>query len=195
MDSPLNVNRGKWSLSQEAFDSLLQRLASDRDEAAKQYERLRLKLVRFFEWRAINAPEECADETIDRVARRLDAGKEVGNIVAFSYGVARMLFLEHQRDTGVINLENIGDVAIAPVIDEIEPDRRLQCFDRCLDTLPEGKRSLIIDYYQDEKRAKIDLRSQLAERLNIPLNALRIRVHRIRAGLESCVNQCLNLKE
>lgn len=197
MDSPLHVKRHKWSLTQEAFDNLLQRFAADREDAAKQYERLRVKLVRFFEWRKLAAPEECADETIDRVARRLGEGQEIDNIASFSYGVARKIFQERvrQHDATSLDLDNARDVAVAPVIDEREPDERLLCFDRCLESLPEDKRNLIIDYYQQEKRAKIDLRNQLAERLSIPLNALRIRVHRIRMSLESCVNQCLKLKQ
>lgn len=197
MESPLHVKRDKWSLTQEAFDNLLRRFAADRDEAARQYERLRLKLVRFFEWRALEAPEECADETIDRVARRLDEGKEVDNIASFSYGVARKILLERTRprEMTTLDLENARDVPAPPVTEEAEPNERLRCFDQCLDSLSEDKRTLIIDYYQDEKRAKIDLRNQLAERLSIPLNALRIRVHRIRISLESCVNQCLQLKE
>ncbi|MEK6278945.1 MAG: hypothetical protein AABN95_01180 [Acidobacteriota bacterium] len=197
MDSPLHVKKEQWALTQTAFDNLLRRFASDRDEAAKQYENLRRKLVRFFEWRDLDAPEECADETIDRVARRLEEGKEIHNIAAFSYGVARKLFMERLRlrETTSVELENAREVPASTITEDPEPDKRLDCFDRCLDNLPEDKRALMIDYYQDEKRAKIDLRSQLAERLDIPLNALRIRVHRIRISLEACVNHCLELKE
>ena len=195
MDSPLHAKRDKWSLTQEAFDNLLQRFAADRDEAARQYERLRLKLVRFFEWRALEAPEECADETLDRVARRLDEGKEVENIASFSYGVARHIFMERIRVRETVDLDNVRDVSVQPVEPDPESEKRLQCFDICLESLPEDKRTLIVAYYQDERRAKIDLRNQLAERLSIPLNALRIRVHRIRVSLEACVNQCVDLKE
>ncbi len=46
-------------------------------------------------------------------------------------------------------------------------------------------------YYHDEKRAKIDYRKQLADALGIPLNALRIRAHRVRISLEKCVKDCL----
>jgi len=197
MDSPLHVKKEHWALTQTAFDNLLRRFASNRDEAAKQYESLRRKLVRFFEWRALDVPEECADETIDRVARRLEEGTEIENVAAYSYGVARKVFRERirRRETTVVELENAREVPAPTVTEDPELDERFHCFDRCLSNLPEDKRTLIIDYYQDEKRAKIDLRNQLAEKLSIPLNALRIRVHRIRINLESCVNQCLKLKE
>ena len=41
-----------------------------------------------------------------------------------------------------------------------------------------------------EKRGKIDNRLSLAEKLGIPLNALRSRAQRVRAKLEQCVNRC-----
>ena len=48
-----------------------------------------------------------------------------------------------------------------------------------------------VGYYQEERRAKIELRQELADSLQIPLNALRIRAHRIRARLEQCITQCM----
>ncbi len=60
-----------------------------------------------------------------------------------------------------------------------------------MQSLPAENRELIIEYYQEEKRAKIDRRKNLAERLGVPLNALRIRAHRIRAKLEECVHECV----
>jgi len=62
-----------------------------------------------------------------------------------------------------------------------------------LDSLPKENRKLIIDYYQEERRVKIELRQELADKLNIPLNALRIRAHRIRVGLEKCITNCLQV--
>jgi hypothetical protein len=52
-------------------------------------------------------------------------------------------------------------------------------------------REIILSYYQDERRAKIDRRKRLAEQLKISLDALRIRAHRIRKGLEKCIASCL----
>ena len=195
-DSAPHIRGEKWALTQKAFDDLMQRLSSDRDEAARMYERLRLRLVRFFEWRVVEAADECADETLDRVARRLDEGEEVDDITAYAYGVARRLLKERIRNRKAVSvdLDSARDVPASAVVEQPEDDRLL-CFDRCLENLPVEKRTLIIGYYQEQRRAKIERRSQLAERLSIPLNALRIRVHRIRLGLESCVNQCVKLKD
>jgi hypothetical protein len=46
-------------------------------------------------------------------------------------------------------------------------------------------------YYEQEKRAKIDRRRKLAEELGITLNALRIKAFRIRAALQECVENCM----
>jgi DNA-directed RNA polymerase specialized sigma24 family protein len=60
--------------------------------------------------------------------------------------------------------------------------------------LPVESLQLILQYYSDEKREKINRRLAMAERLGIPLNALRSRAQRIRNRLEECVNGCLNKK-
>jgi DNA-directed RNA polymerase specialized sigma24 family protein len=59
---------------------------------------------------------------------------------------------------------------------------------------PENRR-LVLEYYQNEKRAKIDHRRKLAEQLGIAVNALRIRAHRIRLQLQKCVQACLEQAE
>jgi len=183
----------KWSLTQEAFEKLLNSFSSDREEAGTQYEVIRRKLVRFFEWRSIDSPEEHADETINRVARRIDEGQKVENLASYFYGVARMVFMEalKERERAPVALDAAAERTLEQVLEDSEPEPRLLCFDRCLDTLPEERRYLIMEYYQEERRAKIELRQQLADRLNIPLNALRIRAHRIRMSLEQCITACL----
>jgi DNA-directed RNA polymerase specialized sigma24 family protein len=64
-----------------------------------------------------------------------------------------------------------------------ETDRQLDCLDRCLNDLPEHARALLIRYYQRSGAAKVESRMELARELGIPMNALRIRIHRIKAEL------------
>ena len=61
-----------WTLSPQSFDLLLSALHADRDRAGEEYERLRRTLVTFFDWRGCAFPEELADETFNRAARRLE---------------------------------------------------------------------------------------------------------------------------
>ena len=183
----------KWSLTQTAFEKLLNSLSGDREEAGAQYEMIRRKLVRFFEWRTVESAEEYADETINRVARRIDEGQAIDNIISYVYGVARLVYLEalKQRERAPVALDQAPQSLRQKAPEESDPDVRVMCLDRCLDSLTAENRTLIVDYYQEERRTKIERRQELADRLHIQLNALRIRAHRIRVSLEKCITNCL----
>jgi DNA-directed RNA polymerase specialized sigma24 family protein len=193
-DSPAtSKRRGEWVLTQEAFDKLLAAFSPDRDEAASQYEALRIRLIRFFEWRSLALADNRADETLNRVARRIDEGQQVVNVVAYAYRVAYLIFLEAQKEPEVTEI----DFNKAPRADDVLPftdnerEQRQQCFDLCLERLSSDQRNLLLNYYEEERRAKIERRKTLADQLKISLDALRIRVHRIRKGLEECIMNCL----
>src|SRR5215813_9619735 len=94
----VHANRQKWSLTQAAFDGLLACLDSNRDIAADRYLRMRRDLVRLFEWRGCYTPDDYADETINRCARKIEQGERIRNVAVYSIGVARMLLLEMCRD-------------------------------------------------------------------------------------------------
>lgn len=183
--------KGKWLLTQEAFDQLLNSFSIDREQAGADYEIIRRKLVRFFEWRGIYAADECADETINRVARKILEGESIDNLTRYFYGVARLVLKEVIKDRKRLPV-SLEDAAprLKEIQEESSADPCLDCLDKCLESLFPESRQLILDYYQEERRAKIELRQQLADRLRIPLNALRIRVHRIRVSLELCITEC-----
>src|ERR1044071_418476 len=71
--------RRKWTLTQEAFDRLLTTFGADRARRAEKYLEVRSNLVRFFEWRGCPFPEDHADETINRAAKRLVEGEQIAN--------------------------------------------------------------------------------------------------------------------
>lgn len=184
-----------WTLTQEAFDKLLAQLGPDRDRAGDEYERLRGALVNFFEWRGSLLPDEHADETLNRVARRLDEGEEVQDFSSYCYGVARRLWLEvapeQAREMNLrAELPEVPDPRPRPE-EQLEWERRLACFEQGLRLLPPESRDLLIKYYQAERRARIDGRAALAEELGITLNTLRVRTHRLRTQLEKFIAQCL----
>ena len=78
---------------------------------------------------------------------------------------------------------------IVEIKDE-DVDPRLDCFRSCLSKLPPEQRRLIVDYYRADERSRIEQRKVLAVALQIPLNALRIRAHRLRSQLGSCITEC-----
>ena len=186
----------KWSLTPEAFDKLLASLDPERERAGEKYEQIRGGLVCFFEWRGCRSPEDHADETLNRVARKLGEGQAVSDPFTYVYGVARMLLLEiykgRARERAALSdLASSAQTAPPDAEEQAKAELRLDCLRRCLGRLPREGRDFITAYYQGEKRAKIDNRKRLAEKLCIPLNALRLRARRLRATLEECVDGCV----
>ena len=191
----VSASKSEWTLSEEALARFLLCLDSDSDRAGAKYESLRLTLMKFFDWRGALFPEECADETINRVIRKIDEGETIRDIPTYCHGVARMVFLEKLKspENRRVDFEELSPaILVAPGPEE--RDEKQECFERCLKELPVESRQLILQYYSDEKRAKIDGRLALAQRLSIPLNALRSRAQRIRNRLEECVKGCLKKK-
>jgi RNA polymerase sigma factor (sigma-70 family) len=188
----VSVSKSEWTLSAEALAGFLACLDPDSDRAGEKYESLRLTLMKFFDWRGAHFPEELADETINRVIRKIDEGQAVRDIPTYCHGVARLVLLEKLKspESKRTDFEELPPAALVAPEPE-ERDEKQDCFEHCLKQLPVESRQLILQYYVDEKRDKINRRLAMAERLGIPLNALRSRAQRIRNRLEECVNGCL----
>jgi DNA-directed RNA polymerase specialized sigma24 family protein len=194
MDSP-SVSKSEWTLTEESFARFLACLAPDRELAGQQYEKLHLLLVKFFDWQGAHFPEECADETLNRVARKLASGEIIHDITSYCHGVARLVLLETFKhpEHKKVSLDEAVSIT-TPNPEPEEADNRRQCFQDCLRQLPAANQILILAYYKEEKRDKINNRQALAEKLGIPLNALRSRTQRVRNKLEECVNRCMKGK-
>jgi len=182
-----------WQLSAEGFTKLLSFLDSDRERAADSYEQIRRRLMKFFQWRGAADPGTLTDRTIDRVALRLLRNDLLTpeNPYVFFHGVALNVLREHWREPER-QVEPIEDAK--PIADPaaqnastgpMHRERLLTLLEGCIDKLPKTSRELVVGYHGDGFR--IDARKKMARRLGIPLNALRIRVYRIRVALEACV--------
>jgi DNA-directed RNA polymerase specialized sigma24 family protein len=181
--------RQRWKLSAPAFDRLLKALDPDRDRAAVAYEQLRERIGGLLEWWGSTHAEELADETLDRVARKIEEGAVIaeGSFGAYVRGVARMVFHEAGRQAFDVPLSE-REVVAPDEGESLEP--ALVCLDRCLDSLRSEERRLVLSYYEGERR--MAARQELADNLGVSMTALRIRMHRVRERLEGCVTQCLN---
>jgi DNA-directed RNA polymerase specialized sigma24 family protein len=178
------------SLTAAGLTALLSRLDPDPEGAAREYERLRRALRRFFDWRGAAAPEDAADEVIDRLAAKVQT-TDVTDVWSYAHGIARLVFFERGRRPVPVPLDPSLEQRAAPSTLGSEPDARLRdCFDLCLAELDEASRSLLLAYYEGERSEKIRGRRHLAERHGLSENALRSRLHRLRERLEQCVTTC-----
>lgn len=194
----------EWVLNQESFNKLLALFDSDIERAAEKYEYLRATLIKLFECRGCHSPCDLADEVINRVARQLEEGKDIRppSLVNYFYGVARNVLREHKRhpESTMATLDALAPAEHpaedpATLFDQLSArykcEQRLECIETCVAGFPPETRRLILSYYEGEEGIKIENRKRLAESLGIPINTLRIRVHRIRDRLEKCVADCL----
>jgi RNA polymerase sigma factor (sigma-70 family) len=180
----------------ESFDEILAWLNADREVAATIYLQLRDDLTKIFMWNRCSDPEGLTDEAFDRVARKVHELRQTfeGDPRLFFYGVARNLIRENAKKIRAqVSLENTDLPANRVSETEVDTANLLEeCLQTCLQKLTSEKRELIVNYYSKEKQAKIRDRTEMAERLGTSLETLRVRVYRIRATLEQCIERCLD---
>jgi DNA-directed RNA polymerase specialized sigma24 family protein len=194
----------EWILTQQALDKLLAWLDPDRQAAGLKLENIRRKLMKFFECQGCLSPEEYTDATIDRVAKAIDQSVEIrtSEPVLYFQGVARNVLKEYWRkperkwatfDT-LLPSQHPGEDPVemeAQALESRTMEQRYHCLQGCAQELPPVYRELIVQYYYATGRTKIENRERLAREMKVTVNALRIRAHRIRAELETCVEKCL----
>ena len=180
----------------ESFDEILAWLNPDRDVAGSIYVQLREDLTKVFTWNRSPDPEGSTDEVFDRVAKKVHTLREtyVGDPKLYFYGVARNLIKEIPKkiktQTSLQGTEPASDPR-----SEAEQETALireDCLRSCLQKLSEDKRELILAYYARDKQAKIDHRTEMAQRLGISVETLRVKAYRIRGTLEQCIERCLD---
>lgn len=179
-------------LKTRVFERLLERLGTDREAAATEYEIIRGKLLAYFGRRGAALADALADETLDRVARRIDEGEVIEHVRRYCYGVGRRVLLEWEKRRAA----EVAAFARAPAVGGVRdrPDlaeARAACLERCLQALPSHSRELIVAYYEGPGAAHLEERKLLAKRLAISYPTLKTRAHRIRVQLEACLRSCL----
>ena len=184
------------SLAQTDFDKLLALLDADRETAGVKYESLRVRLIKFFDWRNCETAQELADTVFDRILRKISEGAEIQNINAYSATIAQFVFKENLRNPAFQfeSIEENPNVQNFVKTEEPEEDDaetlRFDCFEKCLSEMDSETRRLLIAYHDTDERTMIPTRKRLADSLSISLNTLRIRVCRLKNKLENCVSNC-----
>jgi hypothetical protein len=172
------------------FASLLAFLCpDDPDEASRRYLRLHQKLAGYFRLKGMSDPVSDADDALDRAGEKIVKGQDIPDIDRFCIGIARNIVLERLRE------KKREESAFVKFVDQNQDNSTQTLVDRitnlmkpCFDQLPQEDRDLLISYCRVPFGVdRAEHRRQLAESLKSTIAALRIRVTRLRRGLENCV--------
>ena len=177
-------------LTEPAFNRFLSWLGVDREQAAMRYEEIRQKLIKFFELRGAAYPEDLADETINRVVKKVEQVKDMtSHPESYFLGVARNIYSEYSKSA---YLNELMPALQMPDVEGNEGDKmRLEYLEECLHKLSVDERELILAYYKEDKESRVRSRKNLAAQLGISPNSLRIRINRIRSKLEKYISDCM----
>ncbi len=185
------------NLSSENFELFLSLLDINRDQAAEKYLSLRERLERFFEWRGCENPEDLTDIVFDRTIKKITEGEKIENVQAYCVTVSKYVLMENRRE--VLKSEELDENARENSSESSQDnsdnedefkEKKLKCLDKCLSELPEDKRKLMIGYFDTDEKTMINTRKNLAEKIGINLNSLRIRISRLKTKLEKCTKKC-----
>lgn len=172
------------------FHDMLQWLHAEPEKAGLKYEQIRRRLIFILKCRGCTFADDLADECIDRVAKivSVESFTYSGDQALLFYGVARIMIKEYFRS-------RVRDQHIPDSAPDEDKERDYECLEKCMGELSDRSRGMILDYYGDTGGSKNAHRKWLADRLGIPLNALRIQTCRVRTVLRSCVLQCVESKD
>ncbi len=195
MDAP-PFDKNRRHLTQERFDRLLGWLHPDRGRAGEIYEEIRSLLVKGFRAHGCPVADDLADLTINRVAQEEPEffAAYVGEPAPYFRRVGYYIYkewLRRQRQT--VPLPEDMEVR-APAAAAEDERVEYECLEECIGQLRPDSRELVLQYYKGEKRVKIELRKELATRLDTQLPQLRLKAHRIRLALKECIMRCLKQK-
>jgi len=199
------------AIKEEALAHLLRWLSLDKEQAGLRYENLRRRLIELFARRG--APsfvlDELADDTLDRVGRKLAAGEVIQNPepMAYIHGVACNVLNEYwrQQSRRVNHEVPIEDITLRDQealeanrqhqLARQEMERRLECLDKFLKKLPPEEERLLRTCHHDDPRQQAKNRRAAARQLGLEESSLRVHLRRIRQTLERKIQACVERQE
>ena len=198
-----------WEPTEQIFRDLLHWLDEGTNSDGQRYLEVRRRLELYFDRKNCVAPAELADETLNRVAKKLEENGEITDVLPlqYCYMVAKYVFLEtlraekrapFYRPLSGANPSNLNGQSATLLEADSTSEKKGKvagCLDDCLKNLSNADRELIVEYYRGHQQGKIERRAALATRLGLTANALSIRACRVRQKLEACIEACLKKHE
>ncbi|HXA84451.1 MAG TPA: hypothetical protein VNZ47_05210 [Candidatus Dormibacteraeota bacterium] len=172
------------------FDRFLLWLSPDHDLALKKHDEIMKKMRKYLVRKGCVESEDLAHEVRDRVIKLIDSGHENPNHDALFYSVAIRVWQEYLRKP---KAEPLPTDDLLPVTNRETEEKELRayCLETCLFHLSDPDNHLITRYYQARGLENIAIRKALAAEHGGE-NTLRVKAHRIRLKLRSCIDECLS---
>ncbi len=174
-----------------AWQKLLAFIANEGDGAEDAYQTARARLVKFFAWRGCRNVEDLADETLTRAANKLaHADVQAERPMAFIIGMARIIELEWRRREGRwVSFSESSAESEPAATPSPNKEQLLAALERCLEKMDAADRQLLLRYHEPRGERRALVRQVIAEELSMAVNALRVRMHRMRLRVEACVER------
>lgn len=192
------VGAGGVYQAKHQYQSLPEQLAEYFDAG------LRESLKFFFRRRGIRGTaEDLVHEVYLRVLKKLDQGTDIQNLAAYAFTVAHYVAAEERRnqlrfeafsylsheETVKVNRMQDERLNPAPALEQKEEEKELRRLrEACIQELPPEDRKLLLRYVSFSSN---DTREELAAELGLSVNALRVKVHRIRERLQRSLKRKL----
>ena len=144
--------------------------------------------------------QDCAQETLSRLAGKIRNGEVILNLEAYALSIANNVFLEFLGRVGAERrLERVDNEktqwqdsgSLSNPTGDPALELQDRCLTRCLDALPPADRELIDSWYANpEGKAKVDHHKQMQKSFGNS-STLRVRIFRIVQRLRDCCSQCM----
>jgi DNA-directed RNA polymerase specialized sigma24 family protein len=183
-------------------DKLLSFFDSDSQVAGEKLLRIRQKLIRYFSAERCPDPQELSDETLFRVIKAINEGKQVTTTIeAYIFGFAKNILREARRLPQFDSLEELPpdkERATSPEQETLAPWERqeiLAYYQKCLMEFTDSEQKLFLGYYaQNPGEKPKEARERLASLMGLSRAVLKQRAFRIRERLEACIKNCMSMK-
>lgn len=182
------------TMTGEGLEQFLNWLDADREQAALKYEKLRLKLVSYFVKRQCAAAEDLADKVLNAAMEHVLRQNVLllGQPLPYIFGIARNVYRQYLNK----QISFDGDIdwqrlSFPDVSDETSEKERLsECLRNCLRAMKDHDRQLFLLYYLKKTEALDEYRIRLAEKFGLTINAMRLKMMRLRDQLRICITTC-----
>ncbi|MGE0882573.1 MAG: sigma-70 family RNA polymerase sigma factor [Blastocatellales bacterium] len=181
-------------MTEEEFRRFLNWLDADRELASQIYEKLRRRLIVYFIKRQCAAAEDLADKVLNAVMEHVLKQNVLllGQPLPYIFGIARNVYRQYLSKQ--ISFDGDMDwqrLSFPDFSDETsEKEQRSACLRNCLREMKGQDRQLFLLYYLKKIEALDEYRIRLAKQFGLTINALRLKMMRLRDQLRICITSC-----